>query len=85
MKTYTIKKKRDGEHFGKVIESGLTLQEAYAELLDLFNRRFDTIFKNWGIAVNATRNNSTDYACKTFGDGTRSFSYDVYTYWIEEE
>lgn len=83
MKTYTINKKRDGERFGRVIESGLTLQEAHAELLDLFNREFDTMYSNWGLAVNATRH-KCDGACRTFSDGTRTFSYDVYRYWIEE-
>lgn len=84
MKKYTLTKKRDGERFGRVIESGLTLREARAELLDLFNREFGTMYSHWGLAVNATRH-KVDGACRTFSDGTRTFSYDVYTYCIEEE
>ena len=66
------------------LESGLELKEAYKELLDLFNRKNDLNAPNWGIAVRLTRN-QCDGARPTFQDGTRCFSYDSRTFWIEEE
>lgn len=83
MKTYNINRQRDGRN-STIISNGLTLEEARKELLDLFNMEFGTSFNNWGVAVLATRN-SSEGATPTHADGTRSFTYDVYRYWIEIE
>lgn len=84
MKTYKITKQRDGERRKQIISEGLELRDAQKELLQLFNNKFETCYKNWGIAVSATKG-TNEGACPTFSDGTRSFSQDVYTWRIEEE
>lgn len=62
----------------------LSLQEAYDQLLNMFNRMFDTCFNNWGTAVISTSNRH-DCACKTQSDKTRRFDYDSRIYQIEIE
>ena len=84
MKTYKITKQRDGERSKQIISEGIELRDAQKELLQLFNNKFDTCYKNWGIAVAATKG-TCEGARPTFSDGTRSFSQDVYTWRIEEE
>lgn len=84
MKTYKITKQRDGERSKQIISEGLGLKEAQQELLQIFNNKYDTCYKNWGIAVSATKG-TNEGARNTFSDGTRSFSQDVYTWRIEEE
>lgn len=84
MKTYKITKQRDGERRKQIISEGLELREAQQELLQIFNNKYDTCYKNWGIAVSATKG-TCEAARPTYSDGTRSFSQDVYTWRIEEE
>lgn len=78
---------RDAMFKGKtevIIEQGMTLKEAYKELLDLFNRKHDLYAPNWGIAVRLTKD-LCDGARPTFQDGTRCFSWDSRTFSIEQE
>lgn len=79
---------RDSMFNGKcevVLESGLTLKQAHAGLLDLFNRMYDELYaENWGMAVILTKNMAFG-ATPTFSDGTRSFDYDSRRFYIEEE
>lgn len=78
---------RDAMFNGKTevtLEQGLTLKEAYKELLALFNRKHDLCAPNWGIAVRLTKD-SCDSARPTFQDGTRCFSWDSRTFTIEFE
>lgn len=97
MKTYSIIAEtnpyiaqRDARFNGRtrvVLESGLTLKEAYKELLDMYNRMFECerpYAANWGLAVIQSAP-CLFGACKTFQDGTRTFDYDSRTYTIEEE
>lgn len=84
MKTYKITKQRDGERRKQIISEGLELREAQKELLQHFNVAFETCYKNWGIAVSATKG-TCECACPTFYDGTRAFRKDVYIWEIEEE
>ena len=85
MKTYKITKQRDGERRKQIISEGLELRDAQKELLQYFNVAFETCYKNWGIAVSATKGDAVSHATPTFSDGTRWFSNDVYTWRIEEE
>ena len=94
MKTYKIIGKtngyiasRDPQFNGNcviTIDSGMTLDEARAELLRMFNNDHDMNCSNWGMAVIMTRNRVYG-ANPTFKDGTRSYEYDSRTYIIEEE
>lgn len=96
MKTYSIMAhtesylaNRDSMFNGKcyvTLESGLTLKEAHASLLNLFNRLYcDEYFAaNWGMAVILTKKRAFS-ASPTFRDGTRSFEYDGRRFYIEEE
>lgn len=69
-----------------VLEQDLTFKEAKRRLLDMYNKKFEderAYAKNWGIAVLQ----SAPYihgACKTFSDGTRSFSWDGRTFSIKK-
>ena len=67
-----------------VIYSGLEMKTARKILLAMFNMHYDTNYDNWGLCVNATKNN-VDGAVRTFKDGTRSYTYDSRRYYIEEE
>ena len=80
MKTYQITKQRDGERRKQIISEGLELRDAQKELLQLFNNKFDTCYKNWGIAVSATKDYAETYATPTFPDGTRWFRH-VFDTW----
>lgn len=71
---------REGTH---IEETGLTLKEAYKSLLEWFNHYSEHYAPNWGAAVLISRNKS-EGANPTFRDGTRSFTYDIYTYEIIE-
>ena len=82
--TYCIVIKKDGDRFRRVVFKGLSIEEARKELLDMFNRDFDTNYTNWGLAVNATKK-MTDHACETFSDGTRWYCYDTKKVYIEED
>lgn len=95
MKTYKITCSTNGwiasrdAHFPKgkteyTVESNLSLKEAYKSLLDIYNVKFDTDFKNWGLAV-INDKDSSEGARPTFQDKTRSFEYDSSYYRIEEE
>ena len=66
------------------IDNGLSLKVARKMLLAMFNMDYDTWYPNWGVAVNATKNN-VDGAVKTYNDGTRSYTYDSRRYSIELE
>lgn len=75
---------RNGQPIHQDLYNGLSLQEAYDILLDMLNHQFDTSYRNWGLAVNAMRNNH-DGANKTLSDGTRRFDYDSRIFQIEIE
>ena len=65
-----------------VVDEFDSLEEANKALLDKFNAFADDegrYFSNWGLAA-AWRGHISLKANRTFGDGTRSFNYDVYTY-----
>ena len=66
----------------KVMDSGLTLKEAQKKLLKYFSEDAGSYFDNWGLAV-LYRGKQDLEACKTYRDGTRAYSYDIYTYSIE--
>ena len=69
------------------ILGGLSLKEAYKELLSLYNDKFEserTYATNWGIAVIQSLP-YLDGANITHKDGTRSFDYDGYRYEIITE
>lgn len=83
MKTYRITEKTAGQRNVKTIEANLSLQEAYKELLSMYNRYSFSVAKNWGMAVMLSKGDLE--ARPTFNDGTRCFSFDTKTYWIEEE
>lgn len=100
MKTYRIIAKtngyianRDIMFKGKcevTLSEGLTLREAQCELLDLYNKKYETGYTNWGLVVahNDQRLRSHrggDTFATSFRDGTRSFAYDGRTFAIEEE
>lgn len=92
-KTYKVIEKRDGNPKVKVIESGKSLKEANAVLMDKFNRIAESDglgveFKSWGLAVAWSKRNprkSTFHNLGTFKDGTRFIAYDVYEWFVEEE
>lgn len=96
MATYKIICSTDGysasRHSGfsregvKVMEEGLTLQEAQKALTKLYNRLYDFAPGNWGLIVSAAKRNGEDQSNpRSFQDGTRSFQSDVFTYLIEAE
>lgn len=68
-----------------IVDEFDSLKAANAELLDMFSDATGEFFANWGLAVLwADRNGNGSYsACKTFQDGTRSYTEDVYTYRTE--
>lgn len=68
-----------------VLKEFASLAEANAELLKMFRNATGEGFMNWGSAVIwARRNGNGTYdATKTFQDGTRSFTEDVYRYRTE--
>lgn len=68
----------------EIISSNLTLQEAQNELLRMFNHEFEMNCANWGLAVIKTAKR-VDCASPTFNDGTRTYSYDVWRYFIQAE
>ena len=81
-KTYRIK--RTGDDFTQVIAEGLDKQEAYARLLEMFNKLTGNECPNWGVAVQKT--SSRIYgAFHTMPDGTRMFTDDGYMYLAESE
>ena len=69
-----------------IVDEFNSLKEAYKALLDIYNRLADEAgayrFPNWGLAA-AWEGDSSLRADKTYGDGTRSFRYDVYDYSTE--
>lgn len=68
---------RDAMFRGKtevVLYSNLTLNQAYNNLLSLYNDMFERSAPNWGIAV--IQSIGHDGAIRTHSDGTREFSYD---------
>lgn len=69
---------RDGV---RIHETGLTLKEAQKVLLDFYCEQAGDYFANWGLAVNDHRHEGLE-ACKTYNDGTRSFTYGVFKYSI---
>ncbi len=68
-----------------VVNEFSCLKEANAELLRMFGSAAGESFANWGIAVIwAARNGNGSFSArKTFSDGTRSYTEDVYTYRTE--
>ncbi len=69
------------------LEKDLTLPEAKKHLLEMYNEKFEDTrpyAENWGLAVIQSRN-YVHGACRTFSDGTRSFSWDSRTFSIEKE
>ena len=93
MKTYKIIGRtnsyiaqRDIHFDGKkeiIIDSNLTLPEAQAKLLSMFNEDYDNEigfrYKNWGLV-----RCHFPYQTTSFQDGTRSYEHDGRTYTIEE-
>lgn len=75
-----------GNRCEAVLEDGLSLGDARRILLDMYNRKYEDerpYAPNWGMAVLNGRRRVCG-ATATFSDGTRMFSYDVYSYSIEE-
>lgn len=73
---------RDIQFNGKTsinIKRNLDIKEAQTELLRLFNKDYDTSYKNWGLVRCNTRGGWSS------GDGTRGYEYDSRYYQIEEE
>lgn len=85
MKTYKITEQKDGQK--KVTyKSGMTLNEAQAEMLKMANHDLNKNFPNWGLVVAfGHKNNDFDFYAQSCPDGTRYYNYDVYYYKIEEE
>lgn len=72
------------KHTGiKVCETGLTLKEAQKKLLEILNIKLEDkgfcIVKRWG------KSPDEEIDLFSYSDGTRAFSYDVFSYSIEEE
>lgn len=67
----------------QVCESGLTLNEARKALLGFLNNKLENdgycTVKRWGTTPDKK------LEVYSFSDGTRCFSYDVFSYIIEEE
>lgn len=92
-KTYKVIEKRDGNQKVKVIESGKSLKDANAVLMDKFNSIAESDglgvnFSSWGLAVAWSKRNpskSTFHNLGTFKDGTRFLAYDVHEWFVEEE
>ncbi|MBO5700339.1 MAG: hypothetical protein J6R57_02845 [Bacteroidales bacterium] len=92
MTTYTIIArtnswiaKRDPKFNGKcnvILKSGLSLKEAKAELLSMFNEDYEMSCPNWGVAMNSRTGRSY---CSHYSDDTYSYEYDSRNYYIEEE
>lgn len=92
MTTYTIIARtnswiaqRDSRFNGKcnvVLKSGLTLKEAKAELLSMFNYDYEVSYPNWGVVMHSNLGQSH---CTRYMDGTYSYEYDSRSYCIEEE
>lgn len=68
-----------------IVDEFGSLKEANAELLKMLCNATGELFANWGLAVLwADRNGNGSYsACRTFADGTRSYTEDVCTYRTE--
>jgi hypothetical protein len=74
--------RRDIHFNGKTsinIKRNLDIKEAQSELLRLFNKDYDTSYKNWGLVRCNTREGWSS------GDGARGYEYDSRYYQIEEE
>lgn len=76
-------------HFPKgktwyVVADKMTLKEAQAKLLALYNDYYELDCPNWGMAV-ASRRKKADGAYPTKEDGTRSFYYDGRNFEIIED
>lgn len=98
METYRIKCSTDGYHASRnakfkdgrtsyTVEGGLSLRQAQSKLLGLYNELYEDerpYCRNWGLAVIQSAPHVFG-ARDTAADGTRSFTWDVYTYEIEEE
>lgn len=67
----------------EVIDEFEDLASARKELFNMYRNQFDSSAKNWGLAVIESRR-SDDGAMSTNVDGTRTFTYDVFSYRIEE-
>lgn len=93
MKTYKITGNtngyiaaRDINFNGKteiVLKSGLSLKDAQAELLNMFNSDYENengFSCNWGVARRKRKHETS-----TFNDGTRSYEFDSRYYRIELE
>lgn len=92
-KTYCIKVKNQNVYIAQrsgengVLSQGLTLKEAYKELLDLYNEKYSgerSFVPNWGLAVCQSKKHVFG-ALPTYKDGTRAFDWDSRAYVIEEE
>lgn len=79
-KTNAYIARRTGGKTVSVIADNMTLKEAQKELLSWFNYKHDTLFSNWGHAVNYCRRRID--SAVTFRDGTRSFDFDSRSYTI---
>jgi len=88
MKNYRIYLEFQNPYIGqrnggnRVIADGMTLKQAQARLLELYNEKFDHYAHTWGAAVRVS-SNCYDGAQKTEKDGTRELRYDSRTYRIE--
>lgn len=88
-KTYKIVIEYKNNPYKKeeVYSDGLSLREAYKDLLDLLNAKIEPEFcRNWGLAsIHANKYNSDIDVSNTFSDGSRSFSTYDKIYVIKEE
>ena len=98
MKTYSIISYTDPYHgsrasgykrvsntrYAKTLRSGLSLKEAQNALLEMFSEEVGHKVANWGVATRIQSVPGLE-ASPTYKDGTRSYSEDVWTYYIEEE
>lgn len=76
---------RDSKFNGKcsvILKSGLSLNEAQAELLSMFQAAYEVSYPNWGVVMHSNLGKSH---CTRWMDGTYKYEYDSRSYYIEEE
>lgn len=65
-----------------ILKSGLSLNEAKAELLSMFKYDYEVYYPNWGVVMHSNLGKSY---CTRYMDGTYSYEWDSRRYSIEEE
>ena len=65
-----------------ILKSGLSLKDAKAKLLSMFNYDYEVSYPNWGVVMHSNLGQSY---CTHYMDGTYSYEWDSRHYYIEEE